>query len=281
MNPACEQLQLYGGAPLPPYGEVAPVLYGEAIASLSAVHAPAAPPLAVEPTPCRSRRAGCGATHRLATLVLDQGPKSLPTQDLLTLLLGGSAVEAATRALAEKFSFDGSGPWLRPLAAVLPEEVAAVPGIGPARAARLFAALDLARRINEECRPERGRIRTARDVYQRFRLQLRDLRQEEFHILLLNSQNEVMRDLMATRGTVDASLVHPREVFRAAIVESAASLILVHNHPSCDPTPSDADVAVTHELRAAGYQVGIEVLDHVIIGESRYVSFIETGLWDG
>ncbi len=145
--------------------------------------------------------------------------------------------------------------------------------------ARLFAALDLARRIDEECRPERGRIRTARDVYQRFRLQLRDLRQEEFHILLLNSQNEVMRDLMATRGTVDASLVHPREVFRAAIVESAASLILVHNHPSGDPTPSEEDRAVTQEVRAAGCQVGIEVLDHVIIGDGRYMSFVEAGLW--
>ncbi len=200
--------------------------------------------------------------------------------DLLALLLGSGAVQPAARALAERFSREESGPWLRGIAAASPLEVAAVPGIGPARAARLLAAVDLARRIDEEGRPERGRIRTARDVYQRFRLQLRDLRQEEFHVLLLNSQNEVLRALMATRGTLDASLVHPREVFRAAIVESAASLILVHNHPSGDPTPSEEDRAVTEELRAAGFQVGIEVLDHVIIGDGRYVSFVEAGLWE-
>ena len=117
MNSACEQLQLYGGAPLPPYGEVAPVVYGEAVAFLSVVHSPAPPPLAVEPTRHESRRAGCGATHRLATQLLDQGPKSLPTQDLLTLLLGGGAVEAATRALAERFSLEGSGPCLQPIEA--------------------------------------------------------------------------------------------------------------------------------------------------------------------
>jgi len=199
--------------------------------------------------------------------------------DLLTMFLGSGAAETAARALAATFSNEGSGPCLRRIAAASPREVAAVPGIGPARAARLFAAVDLARRIDEEVRPERGRARTPRDVYQHFRFRLRDLRQEEFHVLLLNSQNEVLRDLMATRGTLDASLVHPREVFRAAIVENAASLILVHNHPSGDPTPSEEDHAVTEELRAAGRQVGIEVLDHVIIGEGRYVSFVESGLW--
>ena len=199
--------------------------------------------------------------------------------DLLTMFLGSGAAETAARALAATFSNEGSGPCLRRIAAASPCEVAAVPGIGPARAARLFAAVDLARRIDEEVRPERGRARTPRDVYQHFRFRLRDLRQEEFHVLLLNSQNEVLRDLMATRGTLDASLVHPREVFRAAIVENAASLILVHNHPSGDPTPSEEDHAVTEELRAAGRQVGIEVLDHVIIGEGRYVSFVESGLW--
>lgn len=280
MNPACVQLALYGGAPLPPFGEEAARAYCKApSAAPAAVHSPAPPPLNLAPARISSRGEQSSAAHRLASRILDQGPRSLMTVDLLTMFLGSGATEAAARALAATFSYEGSGPSLRRIAAASPREVAAVPGIGPARAARLFAAVDLARRIDEEGRPERSRARTPRDVYEHFRFRLRDLRQEEFHVLLLNSQNEVLRDLMVTRGTLDASLVHPREVFRAAIVENAASLILVHNHPSGEPTPSEEDSAVTEELRAAGLQVGIEVLDHVIIGDGRYVSFVEAGLW--
>jgi DNA repair protein RadC len=106
---------------------------------------------------------------------------------------------------------------------------------------------------------------------------LRDLRQEEFHALLLNTQHRIIRDVLVTRGILDASLIHPREVFRAAIVESAAGVILVHNHPSGDPTPSQEDRAVTRQLVSAGSAVGIPVLDHVIVGEGRYVSLAELG----
>jgi DNA repair protein RadC len=113
------------------------------------------------------------------------------------------------------------------------------------------------------------------------RLVMRDLPHEEFHVLLLNTQNEVLRDLQITRGTLDASLVHPREVFRPAITEAAASIILVHNHPSGDPAPSAEDRSITTQLRDAGRIIGIDVLDHVIIGESRFVSLAEAGLLDG
>ena len=280
MNPVSVQLAFNGGAPLPPYRGEAARPYGEAHSTPAAVHSPAPPPLVVETATAGSRRGRCaGTAHQLTTRVLDLGPRSLSTQELLALFLGSGAAEAAARALTERFSYDGSGPLLRKLAAASLAEVATVRGIGPARAARLLAAVDLARRLDEERRPERGRIRTPRDVYERFRLRLRDLPQEEFHVLLLNTQNEILRDLMATRGTVDASLVHPREVFRAAVVENAASLVLVHNHPSGDPSPSDEDLAITHELRAAGLQLGIEVLDHVIVGEGHYVSFVESGIW--
>lgn len=125
---------------------------------------------------------------------------------------------------------------------------------------------------------ERGRIRNARDVYERCAPALRDLAQEEFRVLLLNVQNAVLRELPITRGILDASVVHPREVFRAAIAENAASLIVAHNHPSGDPSPSPEDRAVTRQLVDAGQLVGIPVLDHVIIGDGRYVSFVEAGL---
>ena len=159
-------------------------------------------------------------------------------------------------------------------------ELCHVPGIGPAKATKILAALDLGRRAVEEERGERDRIRSAADVHSLMRLRMRDLPHEEFHVLLLNTQNEVLRHLQVTRGTLDASLVHPREVFRNAIVESAASIILVHNHPSGDPSPSAEDRAVTRQLRDAGRTIGIEVLDHVIIGEGRYVSLAEQGMME-
>jgi DNA repair protein RadC len=107
---------------------------------------------------------------------------------------------------------------------------------------------------------------------------MRDLTQEEFRVLLLNVQHAVTRELVITRGILDASVVHAREVFKAAIAESAAAVILVHNHPSGDPAPSDEDRAVTHQLAQAGALLGIPVLDHIVIGDGRYVSFVEAGL---
>ncbi len=216
------------------------------------------------------------------------GPRALAPRELLALLIetgipacggrpGRSAIDLAGDLLQHFATGDGSGA-LRRLMTGSVGEVCTVPGMGPAKAAKILAALELGRRAAEEERPERERLRSAADVYQRMRLAMRDLRHEEFHVLLLNTQNEVLRDLQVTRGTLDASLVHPREVFRPAIAEAAASVILVHNHPSGDPTPSAEDRAVTRQLRGAGETIGIEVLDHVIMGEERYVSFAETGM---
>lgn len=217
------------------------------------------------------------------------GPRALSPRELLALLIetgrpgeGGRAPRSAldlASDLLHHFSSGNGGESLRRIATASVAEICRVPGIGPAKAAKILAGLDLGRRAAEESRPEMDRVGSPREVYERMRFVLRDLRHEEFHILLLNTQNQVLRDLQVSRGTVDASLVHPREVFRPAITESAASIVLVHNHPSGDPTPSAEDRAVTRELRAAGETLGIEVLDHVIVGEGRYVSFVEAGLW--
>ncbi len=179
------------------------------------------------------------------------------------------------------FAGPRGAPSLRLLMTSSVRELCAVPGIGPAKATKILAALDLGRRAVEEQRGDRERIRSAADVHELMRLVLRDLLHEEFHVLLLSTQNEVIRRILVTRGTLDASLVHPREVFRPAIRESAAGVILVHNHPSGDPTPSPDDRSVTRQLRGAGQIIGIEVIDHVIIGERRYVSFAESGLMNG
>jgi DNA repair protein RadC len=217
-----------------------------------------------------------------------QGPRALSPRELLAILIetgtpasGGRAARSALDVagdLLRRFAGPGGETSLRRVGTAPLVEICRVPGVGPAKATKVLAALELGRRAAEEVRPERERVRSAADVYERMRLALRDLAHEEFHVLLLNTQNEVLRDLQVTRGTLDASLVHPREVFRPAIAEAAASVILVHNHPSGDPTPSAEDRAVTRQLSSAGELVGIAVLDHVVVGEGRYVSFAEGGI---
>jgi DNA repair protein RadC len=122
------------------------------------------------------------------------------------------------------------------------------------------------------------RIRAPEDVVELCAAQLRDLVVEEFHLLALDSQSQVLRDVLVTRGLLNSSLVHPREVFRPAIVEAAAGVIVVHNHPSGDPTPSAEDRAVTRQLVAAGELLDLPVYDHVIIAGDRFVSFAAAGL---
>ncbi|MDR0786795.1 MAG: DNA repair protein RadC [Gemmatimonadota bacterium] len=217
-------------------------------------------------------------------------PHALSDAELLAILietgLPASAGEPARTALdvagdmLRRFAGPDSGPSLRRLMGSSVRELCAVPGIGPAKATKVLAALDLGRRAVEEARGDRERISSASDVHEMMSLALRDLQHEEFHVLLLSTRNEVIRRLLVTRGTLDASLVHPREVFRQAIRESAAGVILVHNHPSGDPTPSAEDRSVTRQMRTAGRIIGIDVIDHVIIGERRYISFLESGLLD-
>lgn len=220
--------------------------------------------------------------------LVTSGPAALSPRELLALLIqsgtpatvhgpGRSALDVAGDLL-RYFARDG-GSALRRLMRAPVAELCEVPGVGPAKAAKILAALDLGRRAAEEDTANRDRIRTPAAVYRRMHLRMRDLPHEEFHVLLVNAQNEMLRDVQISRGTLDASLVHPREVFRPAIAEAAASIVLVHNHPSGDPTPSAEDRAVTRQLRAAGETLGIEVLDHVIVGDGRFISFVEAGYW--
>jgi DNA repair protein RadC len=219
------------------------------------------------------------------------GPAALSPRELLAILLetgapaaGGrpsrSAVELAADVLDAFRGVDGRLS-LRRLAQASLTELQRVPGVGLAKATKLLAALELGRRVAHEDFGPRWRIRGPRDVFEYFHLRLRDTPQEEFHVLLVNAQHEVLRDVVVSRGVLDAALVHPREVFRPAIVESAAAVVLAHNHPSGDPTPSTEDRQVTRQLVAAGRLVDIEVLDHVVVGDGRYVSFRERGWLDG
>jgi DNA repair protein RadC len=190
--------------------------------------------------------------------------------ELLTLVVGsgfrgGSALQVA-EAVLQRF------PSLSLLAAADVSEIERVPGVGVARACRLAAALELGRRTASEAGLSDEPIRGPSDVFRRMGPRLRDIGQEEFHTLLLNTRHQVFREVLVTRGILDASLIHPREVFRVAVGEGAAGIILVHNHPSGDPAPSAEDRAVTRQLGVAGRALGIPVLDHVIIGRGRYSS---------
>lgn len=208
--------------------------------------------------------------------------QDLPTADLLALLLapptadagGGPADRSALAATLRKAS---PGLSLRQLAAATSWELAAVTALSSTQILRLRAALDLARRLDREARPERGPCRSARDVYDRFRMRLRDLVQEQLWVVLLDNRSNVLGESMVSRGTVDATLAHAREIFRPAVAEAASSLVLVHNHPSGDPSPSEEDRELTTRMRLAGHQLGIPMVEHVIVGEGCFFSFREAG----
>lgn len=217
------------------------------------------------------------ALDRPRERLLRLGPRALSATELLSILIstgqrGRSAIDLAGALLA------GNGPSLGDLARRTAAELARLRGIGAAKAARVVAALELGRRLQEEARGERFRIRVPADVYHWFFPRMADLPVEEFHVLALDSGSAVLRDLLITQGTLTSSLVHPREVFRGAIAESAAGIVVVHNHPSGDPTPSPDDRAVTRQLVDSGRLLGIPVYDHIVIGHGRYVSFVESGL---
>jgi DNA repair protein RadC len=167
---------------------------------------------------------------------------------------------------------------LRRLAASPVASIREINGVGPARAVVLHAALELGRRMSAEARSIGEPVSGPMDVYRLFAPGLEDLPVEEFHVAVLNTQHRMERDVTVTRGLLSASLVHPREVFREANAERAASINLAHHHPSGDPSPSADDRKVTSQLVAAGRLLDIPVHDHVIIGRGRYASFAESGL---
>jgi DNA repair protein RadC len=207
---------------------------------------------------------------------LTKGPEALSDAECLALLLGSgtpgqTAVEQAQALLA---TFGSLGE----VAGREAQELAWITGLGIAKAVRLGAASELARRLR--ARPNGGRIRLSspEEVAGYFGPLLEDKRKEIFRVALLDSQNGLLRDVRVSEGSLTASIVHPREVFRSAILEAAAHMILVHNHPSGDPTPSKEDVHLTRQLVEGARLLGLRVHDHVIIGQGRHVSLAQRGL---
>ena len=217
------------------------------------------------------------ASERPRERLKQHGARTLTVAELLAIVLGTGAGGQSALSVAQGILAHADGS-LRRIATQPVAALTAMRGVGNARAVSVHAALELGRRMAEEARDDGAPLRSPRDVFAAFSGRLQDLPVEEFHVAVLDAQHRLERDITVTRGILNSSLVHPREVFREAIAERAAAIILVHNHPSGDPTPSADDRLVTEQLVAAGRLLDIPVHDHVIVGRGRYVSFAETGL---
>jgi len=207
--------------------------------------------------------------------LLQHGPAALSAAELLAILLrtgrrGESALHLAHRVLQVCGGLAG-------LARTPAHELARIPGVGLAKAAQIQAALELGRRVAAATPGERPQVRCAHDAYLLL-ADMADLEQETLRVLLLDTRGRVLAIPTLYVGNVNTTLVRPAEIFREAVRRNAVSIIVAHNHPSGDPTPSPEDIALTRDLVAAGRLLGIGVLDHLIIGQGRYVSLRERGV---
>jgi DNA repair protein RadC len=153
-----------------------------------------------------------------------------------------------------------------------------IKGIGSAKAATLLAAFQLVRRLQSKTSKERPSFKRAKDVASYYLPLMKDLRKEVFRVLLLSRANRLIKEVTISEGTLDASIVHPRDVFREALLEPAAGVILIHNHPSGNPSPSEEDLRITKQLVEAGRLLGIKVYDHIILAGESHRSLADDGL---
>jgi len=207
--------------------------------------------------------------------LLRHGAQSLSDAQLLAIILrtGGGGKSALELAMEILQTFEN----LKNMEQASVHEFSQFKGMGNAKIAQIKAALEIGKRFNGESVQKGLKFFSANEVFQYYRLKIAHMKKEVFHCAMLDAKNRIIRDCRVSEGTLTNSLIHPREAFRDAIKESAASVIFVHNHPSGDPTPSNEDIIVTEKLVNAGNIVGIKVLDHVIIGDNQFTSMMEKG----
>ncbi|MFQ5481697.1 MAG: DNA repair protein RadC [Nitrospinaceae bacterium] len=157
-------------------------------------------------------------------------------------------------------------------------EISSVKGFGQAKAAQIKAALEMGKRMVSQKPGRRIKMATSQAFYDHYAPFMKNLRKEVVKVVLLNPKLHIIKDLTVSEGSVNASIVHPREVMVPAIKESASSIVLLHNHPSGDPNPSAADIEITHRVSKTGEIIGIQLVDHIIIGHDGYYSFADEGL---
>lgn len=216
------------------------------------------------------------AEERPRERMLQYGAGALSHAELLAILVRTGTRKESAIHIAQRMLTAAGG--LRGLVDLSLDEMLHTKGIGPAKAIQLKAGIELGRRLAKTRLPEAETIRSPQNVAELLMEQLRYLQQEHFVCLFLNTKNHIIAQETLSIGSLNASIVHPREVFRAAIKCSSASIVCAHNHPSGDPTPSPEDIQLTRRLCEAGEIVGIDVLDHIVIGDGKFVSLKEQGL---
>jgi len=204
------------------------------------------------------------------------GPEALSAQELLALVIGRGIPKKSVMNIAQELLTRFGN--IKAISHASIEELSQIKGIGLAKAAQIKACFELGRR--EELEPELKNfdIKDPEAVVKAIRASIKDKAKEHFKLILLNPRNKIIGISTISIGTLNASLVHPREVFKDAITHSAASVVLAHNHPSGDPEPSEDDLTITKRLIEAGRILGIEVMDHIIIAKNGFFSFKEKGL---
>lgn len=199
------------------------------------------------------------------------GVGSLSNSELIAIIIRTGHLENTAIDLASKLiSMDSTG--IKYLSQVTVEELTAIKGIGNCKAAQIIAAIELGKRISSRSGEAKLKVNSPVVVAELLMEEMRYLNKEHFKIILLNTKNQIISIEEISIGNLNSSIVHPREVFNIAIRRSANSIILIHNHPSGDPTPSTEDINITHRLINAGDIIGIKVLDHIIIGDNNYLS---------
>ena len=210
--------------------------------------------------------------ERLAKL----GPEALKDAELIAVIIRSGTREMGAVALAEKAIREFKD--LRGVARASIEELKTVKGLGEVKAIEIKAALELGKRLAAHTADLRPKINSAEDVSRLLMIPFKDCEIEVFKVLLMNPKNEVIKIDDVSRGSLDASVALPREVFRRAVRDGAVNVIVCHNHPSGDPEPSRADIALTRRLQESGELIGISLLDHIVFGDGRYVSLKERNM---
>ena len=214
-------------------------------------------------------------TERPRERLLEQGASSLSNAELIAILIRAGSLEKSAIAIGQELISQYQN--LRSLARASIEDLCKTKGIGKTKAVQIYAAFELARRLTAFSESDPPSISSPEQVVKYLIDDMALLEREELRVVILNTKNQILAIPTVTTGTLNSNISHPREIFRKAIQKNASSIIMVHNHPSGDPTPSNEDISLTKRYFEAGKIIGIELWDHIIIGNRRFVSLREEG----